>query len=114
MIVLPDSWNDQIVFFFNDVNRLTGRKKKNGNFIITDNENKLNTDDFAVINMFIKRFVSTGKTLAASIPTVPFTTEGLANNEKSLFFYATDSLEISKIVRILKKHNAAGLDGLSA
>ena len=35
-------------------------------------------------NLFIEKLVSIGKTLAASIPTIPFTTEGLANIE-SLF-----------------------------
>ena len=64
--------------------------------------------------MFKEKFVSISKILATSIPTVPFTTEGLCNNEKSLFFYLTDSLEISKIVRNLKNHKAAGFDGLTA
>ena len=44
--------------------------------------------------------------LAASIATVPFTTEGLVNNEKSLFLYSTDCLEMSKIVRNPKNHEA--------
>ena len=34
--------------------------------------------------------------------------------EKSLFFYPTDALEISKIVQNLKNHKAPGLDGLTA
>ena len=65
--------------FFNELNRLTGRQKKKSNFIITDNENKLN-NDFAVSNVSNEKFVSISKTLATSIPTVPFTTEGLCNN----------------------------------
>ena len=100
--------------FFNELNRLTGRQKKNVNFIIADDESKLHTDDFAVSNLFNQKFVSMSKTLAASIPTVPFTTEGLANNEKSLFFYPTEILEISKVVWNLKNHKSAGLDGLTA
>ena len=91
------------------MNRLTGRHKNNVTFIIGDRENKLHTDDFAV-----SKFISMSKTLAASIPTVPFTTEGLANNEKSLCFYPTHFLEVSKIVRNLKNHNLARLDGLTA
>ena len=50
----------------------------------------------------------------ALIPTVPFSTEGIANNKKSLCFRPADPLEISKNVRILKNHKAAGLDGLTA
>ena len=92
--------------FFNELNRLIGREKKNVNFIIADDESKLHTDDFAESNLFNQRFVSMSKTLAASIPTVPFTTECLANNEKSLFFYPTDILKVSKIVRNLKNHKS--------
>ena len=84
--------------FFNQLNRLTGRQKKKSNFIIADNENKLNTDDFAASNVFNEKFVSISKTLATSIATVPFTAEELCNNEKSLFFYPTDFLEFSEIV----------------
>ena len=50
---------------------------RSNNFIVTDNENKLNTDDFAISNVFNEKFVSISKTSATSIPTVPFTTEGL-------------------------------------
>ena len=82
--------------------------------MIADNKNKLNTDGFAVSNGFNEKFVSISKTLATSIPTVPFTTEELCNIEKSLFFYPTDSLEISKNVRKLKNHEAVRLDGLTA
>ena len=82
--------------------------------MIADNKNKLNTDGFAVSNVFNEKFVSIRKTLATSIPTVPFITEELCNIEKSLFFYPTDSLEISKNVRKLKNHEAAGFDGLTA
>ena len=64
--------------------------------------------------MFNEKFVLISKTLVASIPTVPFTTEEVCNNEMSLFFYPTDYLEISKIVRNLKNHKAARLDGLTA
>ena len=53
-------------------------------------------------SLFNEKFVSISKTLAASIPTVPFTTEGLASSEKSLFFYPTDSLEISKMYGTLR------------
>ena len=59
-------------------------------------------------------FVSISKILAASFPIVLFTTEGLANTEKSLFFLPTDSLEISKVVRNLQNHIAAALVGLTA
>ena len=52
--------------------------------------------------------------LAASILTVAFTTDELANNEKSHFPHPTDSLEFSKNVRNLENHKAAGLDGLNA
>ena len=37
---------------FNELNRLTGRQKEKSNFIITDTEKKLNTDEFAVSNVF--------------------------------------------------------------
>ena len=100
--------------FFNELNRLTAKQKKKSNFKIADNENKLNTDYFAVSNLFSEKLVSISKTSATSIPTVPFTTEGLCNDEKYIFFYLTDSLEISKIVRNLKNHKAAGLDGVTA
>ena len=100
--------------FLNELNRLTGRQKKNGNFITADKENKLITDDFAVSNLFNEKFVPVNKSLAASIFTDPFTTQGLANNEKSNFFYPTDSLEIAENVRNLKNHKATGLDGLTA
>ena len=99
--------------FINELNQLTGRQK-NCNFIILNNENKLNTDDLAGSNLFNERFDSITKILAASIPTVPFTTEELGNSKKSLFFYPTDSLEISKFVRNLKNQKAAELDGLTA
>ena len=48
--------------FFNELNRLTGRLKKNSNFIITDNKNKFNTGDFAVSNLFNEKFVSISET----------------------------------------------------
>ena len=71
--------------FFNELNR---RKevielKKSGNFIIADNENNLNTDDFSLSNLFNEKFVSISKTLAAPIPTDSFATEGLASYEES-------------------------------
>ena len=69
--------------FFNELKGLTGRQKKNGNFIIADIENKLNTDDFAVSNLFNEKLVLISKILAASIFTVPSTTQGMASNEKS-------------------------------
>ena len=100
--------------FFNELNRLTGRQKKNVNFIIADDESKLHTDDFAVSNLFNQKFVSMSKTLAASIPTVPFTTECLPNRIKSLIFYPTDFLEISKVVWNLTNHKSAGLGGQTA
>ena len=93
--------------FFNELNRLTGRQKKKSNFIIADNKIKLNTDDCAVSNVFNEKFVSISKTSA-------YRNEGLFKHEKSLFFYPTDSLEISKIVRNPRNHKAAGLDGLTA
>ena len=96
------------------MNRLTGRQKKNCNLIIADNENRLNTDNFAVSNLFNEKIVPISKTLVASIPIVPFTTEGLGRNEKSLFCYSNDSSEISKNAQNLKNHKAAGLDGLTA
>ena len=71
----------------------------------------MNTDQFAVPDLFNEKFVSMSKTLAASIP---FTTEGLANDKKSLFFYQTDSLEISDFAGNLKNHEAAGIDRLTA
>ena len=100
--------------FFIELNRLSGKQKKKSNFIKADNENKSNTDDFAVSNEFNEKFVSISKTLDTSNPTVPFTTEGLCNNEKSLFIYPTNSLEISKFVQNLKNHKVARLDGLTA
>ena len=114
-------FNDRLTQFLNspkrvfrELNRLTGRQKKNCNFIIAEDENKLNTDYCPVSHLFNEKFVSISKTLTASILTVPFTTEGLTNNEQSLFFFPTDSLEICKIVRNLKNNKAAGLDGLTA
>ena len=92
--------------FFNELNRLAGRQKKKSNFIIADNENKLNTDDFAVSNVFIEKVVSISKTLATSIPTVPFTTEGLCNEKKSFFFDPTDfskSRKLWETLRIIKR-----------
>ena len=89
--------------FSNELIRHTDSQKKNG---------KLH--DFCRTDLFNEKFVSVSKTLAASIPTVPFTTEGLTNNGKSLFFYPTDSLEISKNVANLRNHKAAVLDGLTA
>ena len=49
-----------------------------------------------------------------SIPIVPFTTDVLTDKEKSLFFYPTNSRENKKVMRKLKNHEAAGLDGLTA
>ena len=74
----------------------------------------MNTDGFAVSNLFNEKFVSISKTLAASISTVPFATEAFAKVEKSLFCYPTDSLEISKTVQNLENHKATVLDGLNA
>ena len=73
----------------------------------------MNTDDFAVSISFNQKLASRIKISVASNATVPFTTDDLANNEKSLFFYPTDSLN-SKTVRNLKNHKSAGLDGLTA
>ena len=101
-------------FFFSVLNRLTARQKKNCNFIIADKEKKLNTDDLAVSNLLNGKFVSMSKTFAASVPTVPCSTEGLAISEMSICFHSTDSLEVSKIVRNLENHKAARLDGLTA
>ena len=100
--------------FLNGLNRLNGRQKKNSNFITTEIESKWNTEDFAVSTLFNEKFVSESETIAASIPTVPFNTEGLAKNVKSLFLYPTDSLEVSKTVRNLENHRAVGLYGLTA
>ena len=100
--------------FFNELNRPTGRQKKSGKFIIPDNENELNTENFTVLNLLNEKFVSMSKILAASFPTVQFTAERLLKNEKSTFFYPTGYPEIFKLVRNLKIHNAAGLDGLTA
>ena len=54
--------------FFNELNRLPGRQKKNCNFLFKDNQKKLNTDDFAVSNLYNEKFVSISKILVASIP----------------------------------------------
>ena len=88
--------------FFNELNRLKCRHVKNCNFIFADNENKLITDDLAVSNLLNEKFVSLRKTLAASTPIVPFTTDVLADKEKSLFFYPTDSRENSCCQPILQ------------
>ena len=77
--------------FFNELNRLIGKQKKNSNFIIADHENKLNTDNFTVSSLFNDVFVSISKSLVASFLTGPSTTEGLANIENSLFFYPTNN-----------------------
>ena len=65
--------------FFDKLNRLTGRQKKNGNFLIAANENKFNTDEYSGSNVFNEKFVSIGKKLTDSIPNVQITTEGLTN-----------------------------------
>ena len=52
----------------------------------------MHIDDFGVSNLLNEKFDSISKTLAASILSVPFTTEWLAYNEKSFFFYPTDCL----------------------
>ena len=112
-----ESFDDQLTRFlnspkrfFNELNRLTGRLKKNSNFIITDNKNKFNTGDFAVSNLFNEKFVSISETW---ISPVSFTTERLASNKKFFFFYPTDSSEISEFVQNLKNNEAAELDGLT-
>ena len=74
----------------------------------------MKTEDFAASKLFNEKIVSKSKTLDASIPTVPFTSDGLANNEKSLVFYPTNSLEISKFTRKVRNHKAAALYGLTA
>ena len=88
--------------FFKDLNRLTGRVKMKGNFKIADNENKLNTDDFAVPNLSNGKFIWINKVFAAPIPTVPFTTEGLTNNEKTLFSIKLIPWKSQKMYQTLK------------
>ena len=79
-----------------------------------DNENKLNTNDFAVSNLFNDKFVSISKISTASSPTISILTEVLDKIEKSLVFYPTEVMEISKYAQNLRNHKAAGLDGLTA
>ena len=54
------------------------------------------------------------KTLVASIPHCSIHYWMIIYKDKSLFFYPTDSLEISKIVRNFKNHKAGGSEGLTA
>ena len=82
--------------------------------MVADKENKKNIDEVAVSSLFKEQFVPISKTLASSILTVPSTTEGLANNNKSFYFFPINSLEFSKNVRNLKNHEATGDVGLAA
>ena len=72
--------------FYKELNKITGKARKNSNFVIKNDKNELITDDIDVAKSFNEKFVSISKTLAASIDNVPFTTHGVKTNEKSLFF----------------------------
>ena len=84
---------------------------QNSNFVIKNDKNELIADDIDVAESF--KDWSIGKTIAALVENVPFTTDGIEANEKSLFFIQLIAQNFRDPKNIWRLYSP-GLDGLTA